>query len=219
MTNLNTTVKENIIEEAYLTDHEDFVKVNNLYYGGLQKWLYMEKLRTKFWADRSCGVTAAGNALIHMAMYRKGLEDIYRYPGLSRVEFTRFIDEIYRYVKPNIFGIPSLGKLNKRLKSFAKSKGVILDAKSLSMPKDVDTAINFIKEGLMIDSPVLMLTWNSKIKNLRYHWVTITGYVKDLEGINYIITSNWGQKEMFSLDNWIKEKNLYRGLIYFYQPI
>ncbi|WP_158220013.1 hypothetical protein [Tissierella sp. P1] len=49
MTNLNTTVKENIIEEAYLTDHEDFVKVNNLYYGGLQKWLYMEKLRTKFW--------------------------------------------------------------------------------------------------------------------------------------------------------------------------
>ena len=218
MTSLNTA-KENIIEEAYLTNYEDFVKINNLYYGGFQRWLYMEKLRSKFWSDRSCGVIAAGNALIHMAMYRKGLDRIYRYPGLSKVEFTRFINDIYGFVQPSMFGIPSLGKLNKGLKLFAKSKGINISSKTLSMPKEVNTAINFIKEGLMIDSPVLMLTWNSKIKNLKYHWVTITGYIKNQEGNNYIITSNWGNKEMFSLDNWIKEKNLYKGLIYFYQLI
>lgn len=86
MTNSTIITKENIIEEVYLTNHEDFVKVNNLYYGGLQKWLYMENLKSKFWADRSCGVTAAANALVHMATYRKGLEKVYRYPSLSRLE-------------------------------------------------------------------------------------------------------------------------------------
>lgn len=217
MTNSTTTTKENIIEETYLTNHEDFVKVNNLYYGGLQKWLYVENLRPKFWADRSCGVTAAANALVHMAIYKKGLESIYRYPSLSRLEFTRFVNDIYGYVKPSIFGIPSLGKMSRGLKSFAKDKGIILDSKTLPMPKDINSTINFIKEGLMIDSPILMLTWNSKVENLKYHWVTITGYIKDSKGRHYIITSNWGNKEIFSLDNWLKEKNLHKGLIYFYQ--
>lgn len=219
MTNSTIISKENIIEEVYLSNHEDFVKINNLYYGGLQKWLYMENLKSKFWADRSCGVTAAANALIHMGMYRKGLESIYRYPGLSRVEFTRFMVEIYEYVKPSIVGIPSLEKMSKGLKSFAKDKGVILDSKTLPMPKDINSTINFIKEGLAIDSPVLMLTWNSNIKNLQYHWVTITGLIKDTNHKNYVITSNWGDKEIFSLDRWLKEKNLHKGLIYFYQPL
>lgn len=170
----------------------------------------------KFWADRSCGVTAAANALVHMATYKKRMQGLYIYPSLSKSDFINFANDIYGYAKPTVVGIPTLGKLKKGLRLFAKSRGINLESKSMNMPKNINIAIEFIKEGLMMDSPVLMLTWNTKIKNLNYHWVTITGYIKTMDGESYVITSNWGGKEIFSLDEWISERSFNKGLIYFY---
>lgn len=207
--------KENIAEEVYLTNHEDFVKVNGIYYGGLQKWLYTEKFRLKFWADRSCGVTAAANSIVHIAMHRPGLQSLYHYPSLSKSDFTSFMNYIYTYLKPTIIGIASLRKMEKGLQSFLKFKGIRLESKSLKMQRNIDDTIKFIQDGLRINSPIMMLTWNSKIKDLKYHWVTITGYIKTIDGKSYIITSNWGAKEIFSLDELINDRTFYRGLIYF----
>lgn len=207
---------DNIAEEVYLTNHESFVNVNNLYYGGFQKWLYTEKLNLKFWADRSCGITAAANSVVHMTMYKPRIQTLYPYPSLSKTDFTRFMNDIFIYIKPNIMGIPTLRQMERGLKSFAKSRSIRLESKYLSMPKNIDDTIKFIKDGLMINSPILMLTWNSKVENLKFHWVTITGYIKNMDGKSYVITSNWAGKEIFPLDEWIKEKSLYRGLIYFY---
>lgn len=61
----------------------------------------------------------------------------------------------------------------------------------------------------------MMVTWNSRIANLAYHWVTITGYYVTNQGKHYIVTSNWGKEEEFSLDEWYEEKSLYKGLLYF----
>jgi hypothetical protein len=206
---------ENIVEEVSLTNEESFVNINNIYYGGFQKWLYTEKVKSKFWADRSCGITAASNIIIHMSMYKPRLRSLYPYSSLSKENFIRLMKEIFYYIKPTIIGVPTTRKMEKGLKSFAKSKEIILESRSLIMSKDIDTTIKFIKQGLKMNSPVLMVTWNSKISNLKYHWVTITGYIKDIDEQNYIITSNWGEKELFSLDNLIKDNSLYRGLVYF----
>lgn len=206
---------ENIVEEVSLTNEENFVNINNIYYGGFQKWLYTEKVKSKFWADRSCGITAASNIIVHMSMYKPRLRSLYPYSSLSKENFIRLMKENFYYIKPTIIGVPTTGKMERGLKSFAKSKEIILESRSLIMSKDIDTTIKFIKQGLKMNSPVLMVTWNSKISNLKYHWVTITGYMKDIDEQNYIITSNWGEKELFSLDNLIKDNSLYRGLVYF----
>jgi hypothetical protein len=206
---------ENIAEEVFLTNEANFVNINNIYYGGFQKWLYTEKVKSKFWANRSCGITAASNIIVHMSMYKPRLRSLYPYSSLSKENFIRIMKELFYYIKPTVMGIPTTGKMERGLKSFAKSKETILESRSLTMSKDIDATIRFIKQGLKMNSPVLMVTWNSKIANLRYHWVTITGYMKDIDGQNYIITSNWGEKELFSLDNLIKDNSLYRGLVYF----
>ena len=80
-----------------------------------------------------------------------------------------------------------------------------------------DLIINFIKNALINDYPLMMLTWNTKINHLKNHWVTITGYYKDENGNNYIKTSNWGRQETFNLDRWLDGKSIYKGLILFKQ--
>ena len=127
-----------------------------------------------------------------------------------------FTNEVYNYIKPGIYGIPTLNKLNKGLQSFASTKTFKINSRKMSRPRNIDTTIEFIKRGLKNNSPVLMLTWNTKIKNLKYHWVTITGYYKTLDGKDFIISSNWGKMQTFSLDDWIKYRSCYKGLIYFY---
>lgn len=208
-------VNDNILEEVSLTNESNFVNINNIYYGGFQKWLYTEKIKSKFWSSRSCGITAAANAIVHMSMYKPRLSLLYPYSSLSKENFIRLMNEAFHYIKPRVIGVPTTGKLDRGLKSFAKSKQIILESKSLKVSKDIEGTIKFIKEGLKMNSPILMVTWNSKIPNLKYHWVTITGYMKTKDGQNYITTSNWGEKEIFSLDNLIKDNSLYRGLIYF----
>ena len=207
--------QNNILEEVSLTNESNFVNINNIYYGGFQKWLYTEKIKSKFWSSRSCGITAAANAIVHMSMYKPRLSLLYPYSSLSKENFIRLMNEAFHYIKPRVIGVPTTGKLDRGLKSFAKSKQIILESKSLKVSKDIEGTIKFIKEGLKMNSPILMVTWNSKIPNLKYHWVTITGYMKTKDGQNYITTSNWGEKEIFSLDNLIKDNSLYRGLIYF----
>lgn len=206
---------ENRVEEVSLTDEENFVNINNIYYGGFQKWLYTEKIKSKFWANRSCGIAAASNIIVHMSMYKPRLRSLYPYSSLSKENFIRIMKEVFHYIKPTIIGIPTTSKMERGLKVFAKSKQIVLESRSLNMSKDIDATIRFIKQGLKMNSPVLMVTWNSKISNLKYHWVTITGYIKSVDGQNHIITSNWGEKEVFSLDNLMKDNSLYRGLIYF----
>lgn len=205
-----------IIDEIYLSNYKNFVKVDHRYYGGKQRWLYTQNLRRKFWADRSCGVVAVANTLIHMSSYNPSFKGIYEYMDLSKENFIKFTNDIYNHIKPAIHGVHTLNKLNKGVQSFVRTKGFTINSKKMSRPQNTNSTVQFIRDGLMDDHPILILTWNSKIKNLRYHWVTITGYYKTVEGKNFIITSNWGTKQIFSLDDWLENKSFYKGLIYFY---
>ena len=207
--------RNNILEEVSLTNEPNFVNINNIYYGGFQKWLYTEKVKSKFWSNRSCGITGAANTIVHMSMYKPRLSLLYPYSSLSKENFIRLMNEVYHYIKPTVIGIPTIRKMERGLKAFAKSKEIILESRSLKVSRDTEASIKFIKQGLKMNSPILMVTWNSKTPNLKYHWVTITGYMKTKDGKSYITASNWGEKEVFSLDDLIKDNSLYRGLIYF----
>ena len=99
--------------------------------------------------------------------------------------------------------------------SFARSKGIVLRAETVSMRSSKSVIIAFIKEALKKDYPIMMLTWNTAQPHLKYHWVTITGYFKDSKGVSFVTTSNWGSREVFNLDRWLDGKSFYKGLIYF----
>lgn len=74
---------------------------------------------------------------------------------------------------------------------------------------------NYIKSGLSINSPVLLVTWNTGIPGLAYHWVTITMYYRTDAGDRYITTSNRASMITYNLDVWVNESGLHRGVIYF----
>ena len=74
---------------------------------------------------------------------------------------------------------------------------------------------NYIKSGLSINSPVLLVTWTTGIPGLAWHWVTITEYHRTSAGDRYFTASNWASKKIYDLDVWVNESGLYRGVINF----
>lgn len=199
-------------ENIYLKNYENFVNIDGNY-GAYQGWLYTEKIKSKFWADRSCGVVAGANILYYLDQNHN--KRFYNYNKINKKNFSFFLNDIYKYLRPRIYGIPSIYSMKRGLLSFARKQGVDLKAQTIRMSQADKIIIGSIKEALRDDYPLMMLTWNTKESHLKYHWVTITGYFKDKEDNSFVVTSNWGKREVFNLDKWLKENSFYKGLIYF----
>lgn len=200
------------MEKINLKNHENFVDIEGSY-GAYQGWLFTEKFKKKFWSDRSCGVAAAGNVAYYLD--KNHHKNLYDYESVNRRNFSLFLNKIYSYIRPRPYGIASIYSMKRGFLRFARSKNVDLRAETIKANSSKKMIIEFIKRGLKDDYPIMMLTWNTRERHLRYHWVTITGYYRDRQGRNFIVTSNWARREVFSLDKWIDEKSFYKGLIYF----
>lgn len=206
--------KNNILFEINLKDHQDFVKVDNIHYGGYQKWLSNEGYVSRFWSNKSCGVIAAANTLFYMARNNPHNKNL----NPSIITKENYLDlalYLYKFIKPNIYGLPTIPIMIKGLNNYAESMNFEITPFLLVNPTTLMGTVEYIKHGLKRNFPIMMVTWNSKIENLAYHWVTITGYYHTRSGEHFIVTSNWGKKEIFSLDEWFQAKSLYKGLLYF----
>lgn len=204
--------KSIIIGEAYLKDYQDFVNVDGIHYGGYQGWLSSGGYVSKFWSDRSCGVIAACNTLFYMSR-KNQLND--EQSNITNENFMDLALYLYKYLKPKMYGIPTVPVMINGLNKYAESMNFEINPFLLVNPSTKLGTVEYIKHALKRNYPIMMLTWNSKINNLKYHWVTITGYYCTKAGEHYIVTSNWGKQEVFSLDQWFDEKSLYKGLLYF----
>lgn len=204
--------KIEIIEAINIKDYKEFIKIEGSY-GSYQKWLFSQGFKTRFWSNRSCGIAAAGNLAYYLTKHHG--KNLYSGDYLDIKSFTLFLNRISKFIRPRIYGIPTLYHMRKGFTKFASARGQGIETKTISMRRSDEEVINYIKNGLRDNYPILMLTWNTQIKHLKYHWVTITGYFKDENGVNYIRTSNWGRLEIFNLDEWISQKSVYKGLIYF----
>ena len=203
---------KNTAEIINLKDYRNFVNIEGNY-GAYQNWLYTGKLKKKFWADRACGVAAAGNVAYYLTENHN--KKLYPYNDITIKNFTLFLNDISKHIKPRFYGIPTLYHMRRGFIKFAMSKGINLRSETISMRSKDDSIVVFIKRALRDDYPLMMLTWNTKQAHLKYHWVTITGYFRDNKGNNFVTTSNWGRREVFNLDRWLAEKSFYKGLIYF----
>ncbi|RRD93159.1 hypothetical protein EII17_13230 [Clostridiales bacterium COT073_COT-073] len=208
-----------------LTDWQmgEFVAIEGDY-GGYQDWLHTEqtagKSISRFYANRACGVTAAANVTVYLAKHDHEKAALVRQIPFKRREFTELMKQIYQYIPPGIWGIPSLRSLARRFQKFAGSRGIELTPKyyKLSWRKQkIEEITEFIIEGLGQNRPVLLLTWNvpeADLCDLKYHWVTVTA-LSQKGGEYFITTSNWGEQRTYHLNKWVNMKSLYRGLLYF----
>lgn len=210
-----------------LSNWSDFLPINDgstIYYGGYQDWLHSVDTggakQTQFIADRACGIAAASNATAYLGRFR-GMEysSLYSYQDLSITNFTRHMKELLLFVAPKIYGIPGVGTLSTGVKNWASAKGVNLSSYSSANTSSFSNIVGDISDGLRKDTPVLLITWNSSISNLSYHWVTITRLYSTIIGSTgrwFITTSNWGEKCTYSLNAWYEAGSLYQGILYFY---
>ena len=181
-------------------------------FGGKQTWLYETGKLNKFWADRSCGVVAAANTIKYLSENHPDKRDLYF--GEGKDDYIELMEELYKYLQPRVWGIPTISKMGKALERFSAGKGISIKSNYCSWVIDSDEGSRFIRQGLFSNSPVLLLTWNHSDKQFRNHWVTVTGW-DVIYGEEYMTVSNWGEKKTYSYRDWVMGKSLYKGAIYF----
>lgn len=205
---------EDILGEVYIMGYESFSLVDNKYYGGNQGWLNDFMYTSKFWADRSCGVVAAAN----LASYKSkelNLSSLYSYESRNKEDYTKHIYDLYKFINPAFYGVPTINNMVRGLVKFGESRAIRFEPIYFKRKWSLENIINYIESGLRENNPVLLLTWNTPLRDLRNHWVTITGLIRTRDGKCYMVTSNWGRMEIYSLDDWLNHSSLYKGLIYF----
>lgn len=197
-------------------DYGGFVPVSvsgGVYYGGYQGWLTDEGI-SEFWANRSCGVTAASNTFHYMSKHVYGKSNLYTKAGITKGEFSDFQREVYDYISPAIWGIPTLSSMISQVEEYAASRNVPLTAYLDGSSWNATNVRNYIAGGLNIERPVMLLTWNSPIPDLSNHWVTVTR-IYDVGSSIKILTSNWAGKTEYDFLTWVNGSSVYKGVIYF----
>lgn len=180
-------------------------KDGKIYYGGYQGWLGLLGI-SNFYIDRSCAVTALTNYIAYEKLASKKT-------SLSLEDYNRLQEKIYRYLRPRPWGVISIGLVDRAMKKFARENKLDLRAKIKSGDFTRANVLNYIREGLEANKPILILTWNSPIKDLSYHWVTLTRLYEEENKLKMVV-STWGEQRIYSFDEWFDGPSLYKGLIY-----
>lgn len=199
-------------ERKILDDNK--MKVD-FYYGGKQDWLRTQNYVPELMANKSCGAAVISNICHYMSYSDVRFKKIVNKPLNNKESYTFFMNEIYEAIRPKIWGVPSIGLIVYRFRTFAKKQGIKLDYKKLIVTGNLEEVVLFIKEALGKDIPLALITWNSKNKELSNHWVTVTGIYKE-DNEYYFVTSNWGKKKVYNLNTWVKQYSIYKGILYFY---
>lgn len=196
--------QERVHSKIGLQKADLFVDVEG-HYGGRQKWLHDYRLASEFRAKRSCGIAAVANILTYQQNEMESL--------LSEKQFAFLERELMDSIPVRIYGIPLVSIMKRGLRKYARSKG---QAVQFFEPtgKSMQEILDFLSHELSENRPVMMIHWNTKVKELENHWVTITELEYDGK-THWITTSNWGQKKRYALETVLDHWTLYRRFLSF----
>lgn len=192
----------------------DAFKIEDKWIGGRQQWLFDFGDEPKWIADRACGIAGLANLSLYLSRQSDEFQDLFPYPDVTKETFTQVMKDIMDCVKPTRMGIPSLRMLEKGFLEYANSMEISLTPVRKSFLRNEKTVEEELLAALKNDTPVLLLTWNHKMKELRLHWVTVIG-LEEEHGETVMVTSNWGYIKKYKLKEWIESFSFYRGLLYF----
>ena len=187
-------------------------------FGGNQEWYSTE------WSRRAgCGPTSAANTLAYLALTRPELGALYGFTAISRSNFARHMEDIYRFVTPGTMGLNRTEMYTEGVQSFAHSRGISLTPHVFGVicnmtrgRAPVAALADFVRAGLAADCPIGFLNLTKgRVKNLQsWHWITITA--AQMQG-NVLIAdaSDEGLHRHFDLGLWYVSTRLPGGLVYF----
>ncbi|WP_283610730.1 hypothetical protein [Faecalispora anaeroviscerum] len=165
-------------------------------YGGNQEWFLQVFQRTAGCAS----VTGANLAAYYASLVPAGRS---LYSGeterFSKPEYLHVMEEMYRYMTPGPMGFPVAGRFVQKFLLFAREHGSVFQAHTLFHRRSCEERMNFLKEAIVKGNPVAFLILKHRapeMKENNWHWVTITGWSKDADG-EQVILSNCGEREVY----------------------
>ena len=181
-------------------------------YGGNQEWFSGE-----FQRKAGCGSVTGSNIAAIYAGIDKEMKTLYCPENpLDYEEYLKLMETMYGYMKPGFMGYPLIGRFAKDFVKYAKDCGIFLKSRQLFLPKERETALKFILQGIDQNHPVAFLILRHPAKELRednWHWVTITGYDDDKQKL---IWSNCGEREEIDWNMLFdSSKRYYVGMVRF----
>ncbi|MDF2942497.1 MAG: hypothetical protein K0S01_1355 [Herbinix sp.] len=166
-------------------------------YGGNQEWFGQNWKR-----QAGCGSTSGANLVAYYATVDTSLAKLYKGNSISfnQIEYVQVMDEMFTYMKPNIFGYPYIHKFSEQFVKFCGEHGVKMEARIIKKYRSTEEAFQFVKEQIDAGQPIALLVLFHRARQLKddnWHWMTITGYIEDNEkNITQIIRSNYGKREI-----------------------
>lgn len=205
---LHDLYQENSAEEC--RKELGFFLVDGKYYGGDQNW------HSHMMMNRGgCSAVTACETCIYLAKSNSRLRALYPYDpqNVTKQDFLRFFELMFRYVYPGIGGLTSIKKFSRMLGKYIATTGVDVDIACLAGNEPYTKAGQFVKEAIDAQLPVmylLLLHSDKKYNEFEWHWFTLTGYEQSACGLQ-VDFATWGKKHRFALPEMWKTNKIQRG--------
>ena len=188
------------------------------HFGGFQEWYALEWNRLS-----GCGPTCAANVLSYLALTRPELRPLYPYETMDIGDFTRFMEDVFPFVKPGKMGLNRVEMFSDGITGFAQNRGIALKPQVFRVSgcrsgnrEGTAELAEFVRAGLKADCPLGFLNLSrGKEKTLQnWHWITVTA--ADMEEEKLIAcASDEGKEIRFDLKLWFLTTRMSGGLVYF----
>lgn len=164
------------------------------------------------WQRRAgCGPTAAAMILDYLSAVFPELAALAPAGERTATDFLAYMEALWPYVTPGTRGLDKPENFALGCRSFALSRGAVLDSRILLVPRrgkggrpDPDQVRTFLIWALDRDSPVAFLNWsNGDLTNLdSWHWVPLIACAGEGSSLTAVILDG-GEEKTVDLALWL----------------
>lgn len=176
------------------------------YRGGDQEWY------PDLWQRRAgCGPTTAAALLAYLSQTRPALAPLRPLAGGTRTGFAQYMQALWPYVIPGSRGLDKPESLVLGCRSFALSRGCVLQGEVLKIPRRRENrptpaaCRDFLLRALDSDCPVAFLNYsNGSLPNLdSWHWVPLIALTEGEEVLLCTVLDE-GEEKVIDLALWLE---------------
>ena len=174
------------------------------------------------WQRRAgCGPTTVSMILDYLSFVCPALERLALTEDRTAEGFLTYMEAVWPYVTPGTMGLDKPESLVLGCRSFALSRGAVLDGRILPIPRkgkgprpDLAQVRTFLVWALDKDSPVAFLNWsNGDLHNLdSWHWVPLIACRGEDEVLT-VTALDGGEEKELDLALWLETSLLGGALV------
>lgn len=196
----------------------EFITIDGKYYGGDQNWHTHKMMKLG-----GCSAVTLCEVCIWLAKTNPDMRELYPYdPGyVSKEDFLRFFEIVFRYVHPGIGGLTSVDKFVAMAGRYIETTGVKVRVGVRMGNEPYERAEAFVREAIDNGLPVMYLMLkhaDAAFEDYEWHWFTLTGY-EEKDGRFNVTFATWGQKHFFDLKKAWDTQKAWRGGMAAFGPV